>query len=242
MPDDGKKGDDQERQPPRLVPTPAHKEIEIPPEVQKLIQARPGFANYYFNELERGRVWAAFVKSGDFSAAAGAWKLTGDMAGAGNVEVTLADAASSGAFPQGAVRLDPMQDLDQELGPAGSGGLLAALHLWRQLLVEGPEKFGDVVYYGTAPHPAVEGQADVLIARRNVAELYLAFDPATGRLAAAEFVADPTDDGCELLFSDYRDLGGRQVAHRLEVRRGDQIFGQIEWKQIELASSSEKRP
>jgi serine protease Do len=239
-PDEQKRPDGQE---PRPMPggRPAHKEDEIPPEIQKLIVPRTGFANYYFNELNRDRVWSAFIASGDFSATAGAWKLNGELAGGGHVEVTLGEEASSGNFPQGAAKLDAGQDLDQQLGPAGSGGLLAALHLWRQLLVAGPQKFGEVVYYGAAPVAGVEGQADILVATRNVAELHFAFDPAGGRLVSIEMVADPAEDGCELRLSDYREVNGRQVPHRIEVRRGDDLFGVIEWKQIELASSTEEK-
>jgi hypothetical protein len=163
------------------------------------------------------------------------------MIGVGKVEVTLADDVSTGDFPQGAVKLDASQDLDQQLGPPGSGGLLAALHLWRQMLVEGPQKFGNVTYYGAAPYPEIEAPADVLLATRNVAELQLFFDPSGGKLVALEMVADATDDGCTLRLSDYRDVAGRPLPHRLEIRRGDELFGQIEWKQIELLSSSEEK-
>ena len=52
-----------------------------------------GFANYYFNELNRDRVWSAFTAKGDFQSLGGAWKLTGDMAGGGKVEITLGDDA-----------------------------------------------------------------------------------------------------------------------------------------------------
>jgi len=165
------------------------------------------------------------------------------MPGLGKVEITLHNDASEGTFPQGVFKLDASQDLDQQLGPPGSGGLLAALHLWRQLLIEGPAKFGNVTYYGTGPSPAVGGQADILLATRNVADMQLAFDPKTGQLAGVEVVADATDDGCVLHFSDYRDVGGRSLPHTIEIRRGDELFGQIQWRQIELSSSSEdKKP
>jgi serine protease Do len=118
---------------------------------------------------------------------------------------------------------------------------VAALHLWRQLLVEGPEKFGNVTYYGTGPFPGVEGHAEILLATRNVAELQLAFEPATGRLAALEMIADPTDDGCTILFSDYRDVAGRPLPHRMEIRRGDEPFATIHWQKFELPSSTEEK-
>ena len=62
-----------------------------------------------------------------------------------------------------------------------------------------------------------------------------------GQLVALEMVADPTDDGCEIRFADYRDVSGRPLPHRLEVRRGGELFAQIQWNQIELASSSEEK-
>jgi S1-C subfamily serine protease len=220
--------------PPKLPIEIGNKPPAIPPEIQKLIVARTGYANYYFNELNRDRVWSAFTKSGDFAGVPGPWKLTGEMEGGGKVEIALADETSAGTFPQGAVKLDAGQDLDQQLGPAGSGGLLAALHLWRTLLISGPQKFGDVYYYGTAPYVGIEGQADVIVATRNVAEMNLVFDPKSGQLTIMEMTADPDADPCEIRFSDWRDVGGRQVSHRLEVRCGDAIFGQILLSQIEL--------
>ena len=113
----------------------------------------------------------------------GAWKLTGEMDGGGKVEITLADEASAGTFPQGAVKLEPNQDLDQQLGPAGSGGLLVALHLWRHAA---GRRTGEIrrrlLLRHRAVSRAIEGQADVLVATRNVAEVNLVFDPATGQL------------------------------------------------------------
>jgi serine protease Do len=233
-----------EQDPEPKIPSPreaAHKEIEIPAEIKKLIEPRPGFANYYFNRLERDRVWSAFRAHGDFSTASGAWKLSGTLADGSKIEVNLAAAASSGTFSQGEVKFDAGLDIDQQLGPAGSGGLLAALHLWRELLVQGPEKFGDVQYFGAAPHSATDNLADVIVANKNVAELHLTFDPQSGRLLAAEMIADPTDDGCEIVFADYREVAGRQFPHRVLVRYGDSEYGQIQWQSVELASSSEEK-
>jgi S1-C subfamily serine protease len=40
-------------------------------------EAKPGFANHYFNKLERERLWAAFKKHGDFSQTHGEWIIEG---------------------------------------------------------------------------------------------------------------------------------------------------------------------
>ena len=41
----------------------------------KFYKAKPGFANYYFNELEQERLLTAFHKHGDFSKATGDWSV-----------------------------------------------------------------------------------------------------------------------------------------------------------------------
>jgi hypothetical protein len=119
---------------------------------------------------------------------------------------------------------------------------LAVLHLWRHLLVGGPQKFGEVYYYGTAPYPAVPELADVLVGTRNVAETNFAFDPQTGLLAALEMTVDSDADPCELRFSEYREIGGRQLPHKIEIRQADRIVGVIEWSKIDLGTTGEASP
>ncbi len=232
---------------PRPLPIPkipdlsAKPESKIPPDVAKLIKAKASFANYYFNEVHRDRVWSAFVAQGDFSSLGGEWTLRGEMTQIGKVDVKLAQANSSGDFPTGAEKLDATKDLDEQLGPPGTGGLLAALHLWRQMLVGGPLKFGDVHYYGTVPLGGVEGSADVLVGVQNVVEANFAFDPASGRLVLMELFADSEQDPCEVRFDDYREVAGRQVPHRLHVRHGDLVVAEIVWTSIDFQPAAEKK-
>jgi serine protease Do len=222
--------------------------VKIPAEIQKMIEPRESFANYYFNRMEQDRVWKAASASGDFSSATGSWKFTGTMTvggpggAAAPLQISLGESASSGTFPTGPATVDEKQDLDAQLDPPGSGGLLAALHLWRQLLVAGPAKFGEVYYYGEAPYAGVAGLADVLVATRNVAQMNLAFNPADGHLAALELTIDTDSDPCELRMSDYRDVDGRLVPHEMEVRRGDDIVGTISWSQVEILPAGEAQP
>jgi serine protease Do len=244
-------GGDKPEGTPRPLPMPSARRpqpeaAKIPPEIQKMIELRESFANYYFNKLEQDRVWKSATTGSDYSSAAGTWKFTGTMTvgeqAPAPVEVSLGATKSSGTFPAGPAAIDEKQDLDAQLDPPGSGGLLAALHLWRQLLVAGPQKFGEVYYYGQAPYPGVEGLADVLVATRNVAEMNLAFDPAEGRLAVLELTIDTDFDPCELRMSDYRDVDGRWLPHSIEVRRGDAALGTISWSQIEFLPAEEAKP
>jgi serine protease Do len=209
----------------------------IPEAVKKYIIERHGFANYYFNEQNRDRVWQAFSKRGDFSSQNGDWTLSGSLAGGGKVKLILGDSKASGEFPTGPFAIDPADDLDEQLGPPQSGGLVAAAWLWRQLLVGGPAKFGDLHYYGTAPYEGVADHSDVLTGLKNVVETDFVFHPESGELAVVEM--RPTDDldGCYLRLSDYREVAGRQVPFRWQVRHGDAVWGEIQWDEIELTAA-----
>jgi hypothetical protein len=53
---------------------------------------------------------------------------------------------------------------------------------------------------------------------------------------------DSDADPCELRFSDYRDVSGRQVPHAVEVRQGDRVVTAITWSQIEMGTIPEAKP
>lgn len=228
---------------PMPAPMPKGKaKLEPPPEAAKLIEPRRGFANFYFNQLERDRVWKRFTTAqGDFSQAA-VWKLKGKATPGGKVEVTLREDAAGGEFTAGPELLDLAKDLDEQRGPSGSGGLLLAMHLWRMLLVGGPPKFGEVQYYGTAPHPALAVPADLLTGIHQTVESRWTFHPETGALAVLEVIPDPREDACEILFRDYREVAGRKLPFRWRVTFGDHLYGEIEWEEITLtAAPGEKK-
>jgi serine protease Do len=222
---------------PSRGPHPGRADQEPPPKhVAPWIAKRPGYANYHFNELNRDRVWNALRAHGDFSGLAGAWRLAGADAAGNRIEVELGGDKVTGRFGTRTVTVDLARDLDSQLVPDGSGGLLVALHLWQRLLRLGPKQFGDVVYLGTAPVPDRPGLADVLVATHNVVEARFLFDPPTGRLIGMEMFPDAQVDPCEVTFDDYRDVAGRQLPHALLVRFGDTVYGRIQWESVEVTA------
>jgi S1-C subfamily serine protease len=210
----------------------------IPEVAQKLIKKRSGFANYYFNEVNRDRVWTAFQKSGGFESVGGTWTLSGEIVGAGPCEFSLGAKELSAKTPAGEFRVDLGKDFNEQLGPPQSGGLLVALHLWQRMLVQGPEKFGAVSYLGTLPLAGESKFFDVLTATYQVVEAGFLFDPVSGQLAAMEAAVDDEGDPCEIRFSDYRLVDGRQLPHKLEVRVGDQAFGVITLNTLKLSAAA----
>ena len=49
----------------------------MPEIVKKHFEAKRGYANYYFNKLNRDRVLEGVDRPGDFAALGGAWTLAG---------------------------------------------------------------------------------------------------------------------------------------------------------------------
>src|SRR5690606_13886227 len=129
-----KPGDKPDRKLPLPIPRMPAK-AEVPEELKKLFESRPGYANYYFNQLERDRVWQAFASKSDFAGQGGAWQLRGELDDGGKVEFTLRDDGVACRWIDEAFTFDAAQDFDAQLAPNQSGGLLAALHVWRRMLV-----------------------------------------------------------------------------------------------------------
>jgi len=214
------------------VPRPGHPPIRMmrprtpmPEEVKKHFEAKRGFANYYFNKLNRRRVWEAWSSRADFAGLDGKWTLRGESSDGKAFTFELTDEAARLKLPLSDFRWKTTDGFALARQPQGSGGLLPALHLWRRLAVLGPEKFGEVVYLGTMPLVGHDDLVDALIAEHEEAECHFLFDPDEGHLLAVEFFSDPDEDPCEVHFSEFRQVDGRWLPGRMEVRFGDAPYG-----------------
>lgn len=76
----------------------------------------------------------------------------------------------------------------------------------------------------------------------QVVEGRFLFAPDSGQLVALECYLDDAGDPCEVTFDDYREVAGRKVPHRLEVRVGESLFAIIRWTSIALAPANAKMP
>ncbi|MCH5376833.1 MAG: trypsin-like peptidase domain-containing protein, partial [Planctomycetes bacterium] len=103
-----------------LQPHPGQRKEPIPDHIKALIKERSGYANYYFNELNRDRVWNAFSAHGKFGDLSGPWTLRGDVQGGGQAEIILDEKKPTGRFPGQIAEVDLQQDLGGQLGPPGS--------------------------------------------------------------------------------------------------------------------------
>ena len=85
--------------------------------------------------------------------------------------------------------------------------------------------FGQITirrHRSAAGHP---GLYDVLNGVGDGVETRFYCDPADGLLACVEMFPDEQSDPCEVYFGDYREVDGRMLPHRMEVRYGDHVFG-----------------
>jgi hypothetical protein len=189
---------------------------------------RRGYANYYFNTINRERVWDNHRVRGDFSSLGGEWTIAGALQDGTSTRIILDKDSVRATVGTHQYQIDPRQSESTQLTPEGSGGLLLALHQWRRLLTLGPERYGEVYYLGTTPLAGHERLVDVLIATHDVIETRFLFDPDTGLLLALEMYPDTEVDPCEVYFRSYQEVDGRQVPRTLEVFHGDNNFGTLQ--------------
>ena len=244
-------GDDPEKKPdkspqPKQIPIPGHPpghpaRIMRPkkpmPEVCKNhFEKKRGYANFYFNKMNRDRVWKAWTARGDFASLGGTWAIAGPLEGGGTFRCELTGTDATLTLPGGKTEWKATDELHSSLLPAGSGGLMPALHLWRRLAVEGPDRFGQVAYLGTAPLAGREGLVDVLAGIHGGVECRFYFDPSEGDLLAIEMFAEDHVDPCEIYFSEHRQVDGRMVPGRMEVRIGNDLYGIFLFEEIQIGA------
>jgi S1-C subfamily serine protease len=221
------------------IPIPGHlgpspQALPMPEAVKKLFETKRGYANYYFNKLQRTRIWDAWTAKGNFAGPDGPWSLTGPLPGGGDFRFVLGNDDCLLKLPAEEIKWTAGTQLGASLLPQASGGLLPTLYLWRRLAVLGPGKFGEVSYLGKAPLAGRDALFDALLGVYGGVQCRCYFDPAQGTLAALEMYPDAEADPCEVYFSDYREFEGRLMPSRMEVRFGDEIFGQFKFSEIKL--------
>ena len=233
-------GPDKQEGPDQEKPTGPHAEAKskLPEHVAKFFKKRRGYSNYYFNELNRKRIWDAFSKQSNFTAETGEWVLTGVDAEGDKFEFILRDEEAFVTLADGPYRLDLNQDMDSQireyvlpdgrtmLGLPPQQAQLLALSMWRRMLLKQPKQFGDVYYLGTARVPPNSDSADVLVGTYDVLENHFYFSPNSGSLLELDVFPDAQADPIELYFQNFETVAGRTAARRIMLRYNDVEVGQ----------------
>lgn len=216
---------------PRMPSLEDHKK-EVPEVVKQHRDDRRGYANYYYNRANRDRVWQTLNGRGDFTGLTGEWLLRGRLLETDDSELRISDHLVACKLHGGELRFPAGDDLVAASGPPASGGLLAALYLWRRLLVKGPEQFGSLEYYGTLPLDGHPGMVDMLTGTFGGVECHFFIDATSGHLLVMESYLATDDDPCELRFGDYHLVGDRDVPGSMLVRYGDNVYGMFTFSSV----------
>jgi len=249
---DGKKGEEnasgkgnpEEKKPPEKAkespkstpPAPIHVPMGPPPmpeHLKKYFEAKRGFANYYFNRQQQQRVLGAWQKRCDLKQMKGAWTIAGQLSTGRSFAFELND--DGGVFklaankqlglPPSDIPWTATDNLGVVLAPVNSGGLLPTLYVLRKLAIEGPERFDEAYYFGTAPLLWQGELMDVVCALYRKVECMFYFHPSTGDLMGVEMFPEENADPCEVYFSEYQQVEGRWLPGKMEVRYGDDPYG-----------------
>jgi S1-C subfamily serine protease len=208
---------------------------------------RSGFTNYYFNTLNRDRVWQEFTaRSGDWPTVKQRWRISATDDRGQEVLILLGDEKSGIRVGAESWALDPSIDFSTQLYPPNSNGLLVALHYWRRMLVDGPKKFGDVVYFGSLPAER-PGLLETLIATAGIVETWFLFAPDTNLLDTVEMYPEINSPACRLRLLDYRSEDKLLLPRQIEYRDADGEkrkieIGRIEFLPQSLSKSEEGNP
>jgi S1-C subfamily serine protease len=144
QPGGGQPPPNQPRPPQQPPPNPGAAKAGKSP-AAKMVEAKKGYANYYFNKMEVARLLEAFKKAhGDGTPFTGNWLAVGDIKLAdgrgGELKLEWADdkeGFTEVKFTRGNIAPDALKPLAPEIPPAdrylpqGSGGLLVALFQYK---------------------------------------------------------------------------------------------------------------
>jgi S1-C subfamily serine protease len=231
-PEDGKPGD---KKPKAEKPKPAagkQPASTIPEKFKHMFVRKAGFANYYFNQQEQDRLKPLVDAWGDYSGEDGTWQLAGESADSEAFKLTLASKGlglelNEEPFYQA---LDGSDFADE---PAGSGGLLVAMHHLKLLLTKGSEGFSEYYYLGSEPLDLTGQLVDVIVTSLEGVETRWYFsrsvmDGEQVRFPAA-FVGFSCQlledrDECEVYFATVRKFGNRSFPGEMVVRVGGREY------------------
>jgi S1-C subfamily serine protease len=139
--------------------------------------------------------------------------------------------------PLKSVKIDEIETI---LTPPDSGGLMLAMHHLKRMLTLGPKGFdkdafthgGVEPFYVVPPgQPTTDNLKRFRVDTEVIRTEYAAvpgkwyFDPKEHKLLGFEIYPVKDGDPCEVYLSDYKAVDGRQVPHRIEVRRGFELYG-----------------
>jgi serine protease Do len=233
-PKDGKpRNDDTPRERPQRRPT-LSKKLKLPESVAARYESRRGYANYWYNREKQQELWQRYRGMSDLKGVGYRWTIKGHLPDGRDFQLELREQESSLRLPYGNYGVGFRGELDEQLSPPGSGGLLLAVHLWQRLLDKGLAKFGEVTYLGQLPIGPDGDQADCLVGTYAGLEVHFLFSLATGDLVGIDLFPAEHLDPCELRFSDFGEIADRRLPRHWKIVYGETVFAEFEIEKWEF--------
>lgn len=222
---------------PAPTPMPAPTQSKPPEKYAKMFVQKKGFANAYFNDLERDRVLKGLAPLGNFAALGGTWKFSGKM-GEASFDCTLAEKGVGLILDDGKTSYYQKiaSDADYEDEPPASGGLLVALHHVRLMLTQGAKGFASTHYEGSEPFDGRGELVDVVIAELSGIKSFWYFRKGDGSLLGCDLQRADDVDPCELRFSGFRDFSGVKLPEKIHVAHAGRNFAELQIGSYQLSA------
>lgn len=213
---EGEAPDGETPKPHPLIPA----EVDVPEELRALVVQKRGFANYRFNEIEQERVFSALQRQRAFDALTAGAVMSGTTGDGKPFRLILAE--SDVTLEIGTIAsVQPLSDGAEFLDePPDTGGLLAAIHLFRQTLLNRGSALAGLSYYGSEPLDGVGPTVDVLIAEDRGATLRMYISRGDGRPAGFDFRRTDAAEECRVRFGDADITGSVPLPAEWNVRYG----------------------
>ncbi len=189
-----------------------------------MYQARPGYANYQVNQQRRDELLAACPQRRQ-SAVGKPWRLFGVEPTGAEATILLGEEQARYESEQGEYWIKTGDSLHDQRDPPGTGGLLAALHLWRTLLSAGPDALQEVFYLGQLPWGERNELCECLVASQGGARAEFYFDKSDSRLMGIEYFADEASDSCHIAFGDF--TAEDAIPRSMAVSNGDRPWTEL---------------
>ena len=105
------------------------------------------------------------------------------------------------------------------------------------MLVDGPKRFGDVIYFGSLPGEQ-PGMLSTLVATTGIVETWFLFTPDTSALDSVEMYPEINSAPCRVRFLDYRNEGELSLPTAIEYLDVEGQKRKITIKKIDFLAES----
>ena len=237
-----KPDDENEKKPKSIFPEFGRKKPKLPSAVAARYEQRRGYANYWYNLLKQENLWGHY-REDDGQQLIGpsggnlGWIIQGRLDGS-NFDLQLYSQGAKLQSGRGKFEAKFTHDLERQLSPPRSGGLLLTLHLWHRMLEKGLRQYGEVSYLGQLPNGPAGELMDCLVGIYAGTEIRFLFSPENGELRGLEMFPDEQSDPCQIRFIRYGKMNGRRIPSHWLLQYGDEDPVEFEIETWEIGDES----